>query len=119
MMKFSASVFPVAAVALLLLLTAPTAEGAISCTEVIGDLRPCISYLKSGSGNPPTACCAGASALANAATTSTDKRAACDCIKTAARALNPNPELAKDLPKKCGIDLPFTISASLDCTKLG
>ncbi|CAM8969670.1 unnamed protein product [Rhodiola kirilowii] len=89
----------------------------ITCTQVISDLRPCFSYLQSGSGKPPSACCAGASTLAEAAATSADRRAACECIKTASQALKPNPDLAADLPKNCGIDLPFAISATLDCSK--
>ncbi|CAM8963675.1 unnamed protein product [Rhodiola kirilowii] len=121
-MKFSASAFRLLAimvvvVVVVFLVAAPTAEAAITCTQVISDLRPCFSYLQSGSGKPPSACCAGASTLAEAAATSADRRAACECIKTASQALKPNPDLAADLPKNCGIDLPFAISATLDCTK--
>ncbi|XP_022151019.1 non-specific lipid-transfer protein 8 [Momordica charantia] len=94
-------------------------EAAISCSDVVTDLRPCVSYLVSGSGKPPAACCTGANALASAATTTADKKAACECIKSAAGSLNYNAKLAQDLPSNCGISLPFTVSASVDCSKIG
>ncbi|KAK3024631.1 hypothetical protein RJ639_043255 [Escallonia herrerae] len=103
---------------MLLLLLAPSSVAAITCSDVMKDLRPCITYLKSGSGKPPAPCCAGASALASAASTTADKRAACNCIKSAARSMNINTELAKALPGNCNIHLSFTISPSVDCSTI-
>ncbi|KAK2988078.1 hypothetical protein RJ640_002019 [Escallonia rubra] len=104
------------ALLMLLLLLAPTSD-AITCSDVINDLRPCITYLKSGSGMPPAPCCAGASAVASAASTTADKRVACNCIKSASQSLNINTALAKALPGNCNIHLSFTISPNVDCSK--
>ncbi|XP_038900062.1 non-specific lipid-transfer protein 8 [Benincasa hispida] len=93
-------------------------KAAISCNDVTKDLMPCVSYLVSGSGKPPSACCDGAKALSSAATTSADKKAACQCIKSAASNVNYNAKLAQDLPSNCGISLPFSISAGIDCSKI-
>ena len=92
-------------------------EAAIQCSDVIKDLTPCISYLRSGSGSPSTACCNGVSTLASAASTTADKRAACGCIKSAVPRIKPSTSAAQALPGSCGISLPFTVSTSLDCSK--
>ncbi|KAJ0462916.1 putative plant non-specific lipid-transfer protein/Par allergen [Helianthus annuus] len=46
-----------------------------------------------------------------------DKLAACNCLKSASRSLNPNPALAKTLPGNYGISLGFSMSANIYCTK--
>ncbi|KAJ4843547.1 hypothetical protein Tsubulata_007963 [Turnera subulata] len=104
-------------VVFLLILVPHSSDAAISCSDVIKDLRPCVNYLVKGSGKPPAACCAGASALQSAASTPADKQAACTCIKSAAQKINPNPQLAQALPANCGISLPFTVSPTVDCSK--
>lgn len=101
----------------MLLLLQESSEAAISCSDVTKDLTPCVSYLVSGSGKPPSACCDGAKALSSAATTTADKKAACECIKSAASNVNYNAKLAQDLPNNCGITLPFSVSAGVDCSK--
>ena len=97
-------------------LAAPAA--AITCSDVIKDLRPCINYLRSGSGAPPSPCCDGASSLASAATTTADKQTACNCLKSAAKSISLKPELAKALPGNCGITLPFQVDPNVDCSKV-
>ena len=84
-MKYSSVSVPAMAALMLLLVLAPAAEAVITCTDVIKDLRPCLNYLVNGTGTPPAACCAGATNLASAASTSADKKAACDCIKNAGK----------------------------------
>ncbi|KAK4416156.1 Non-specific lipid-transfer protein 8 [Sesamum alatum] len=106
----------VAATLVVVLLVAPAT--AITCSDVIKDLQPCVNYLKSGSGAPPAACCAGASNLASTATTTADKQTACSCLKSAAQNISLKPELAKSLPGNCGISLPFEVSPNVDCSKI-
>ncbi|KAG8391352.1 hypothetical protein BUALT_Bualt01G0178900 [Buddleja alternifolia] len=101
----------------LVFLVAPAAA-AITCSDVTRYLRPCDSYLRSGTGMPPAACCSGASSLARTATSKADRQAACTCVKNAAKRINVKPELAKSLPRNCGISLPFEISPAVDCTKI-
>ncbi|XP_061353958.1 non-specific lipid-transfer protein 8 [Gastrolobium bilobum] len=102
-----------------LIVLASTSEAAISCSDVIKDLKPCVSYLVSGSGQPPAACCSGAKALASAASTSEDKKAACNCIKSTAKSIKMNTQLAQALPGNCGITLSINISPNADCSKVG
>ncbi|XP_073148003.1 non-specific lipid-transfer protein 8 [Henckelia pumila] len=108
-----------AAFLLMLYVLLPSSEAAIECSDVIKDMQPCISYLRSGSGLPPDPCCTGASNLAAATTTSADKQAACTCLKNASKAINVKPELAQSLPANCGISLAFSISPDVDCSKIG
>lgn len=103
---------------LLLVVVAPlSSNAAITCSDVIKDLRPCVSYLQSGSGKPPSPCCAGVSALSSAATTTADKQTACNCIKNASKNLKVNTGLAQALPGNCGVSLPYTVSPTVDCSK--
>ncbi|GLT32012.1 hypothetical protein SLA2020_067070 [Shorea laevis] len=71
-------VFVAALPLVLLALLAPASEAAIFCSDVIKDLV-------NGTGAPPSSCCAGASALASAATSSADKKTACQCIKSGSK----------------------------------
>ncbi|XP_059651016.1 non-specific lipid-transfer protein 8-like [Cornus florida] len=116
-MKSSSQAVSFMSILMLLLLLAPSSEAAIACSDVIKDLRPCLSYLQSGSGKPPATCCAGVSALASAAKTTADKQTACNCIKNATSKVSVKPELAKALPSNCGISLSFTVSPNVDCSK--
>ncbi|PIA53967.1 hypothetical protein AQUCO_00900501v1 [Aquilegia coerulea] len=112
------STLAVSAVAILMLLLVSEPVTAITCSDVVKDLGPCMKYLGSGVGSPPVACCTGASNLAAAASTTADKKIACGCIKSTAQKINVNAAAAKDLPGKCGISLPFVVSTSVDCTKI-
>ncbi|KAE9590487.1 putative plant lipid transfer protein/Par allergen [Lupinus albus] len=114
-MKYSSTL----AAFMLLILVVSTSEATLSCSDVIKDLKPCISYLVSGSGKPPEACCIGAKALASSATNSEDKKAACNCIKSTAKSITLNSQLAQSLPGNCGISLSITISPNADCSKFG
>ncbi|KAL3832883.1 hypothetical protein ACJIZ3_007619 [Penstemon smallii] len=102
----------------LLIISSSPASTAITCSDVIKDIKPCFDYLKSGSGSPPGPCCAGASNLAATAQSTADKQTACGCLKNASKNINLKPELAKALPGKCGISLPFEVSPNVDCTKI-
>ncbi|KAL2491447.1 Non-specific lipid-transfer protein 8 [Abeliophyllum distichum] len=101
-----------------LLLAPSLSDAAITCSDVIKDVKPCITYLKSGSGKPPADCCTGASNLVSSATSTADKQAVCNCLKNAAKNININPELAKSLPGNCGFSLPYPISPTVDCSKV-
>lgn len=113
-MKSSSITF--AALMLLILITS-NSEASITCSDVIKDLKPCLSYLVSGSGQPPSACCSGAKALASVVSTSEDKKATCNCIKSTAKSVKINSQLAKALPGNCGINTPISVSPDADCSK--
>lgn len=97
-------------------LGAPIAEG-ITCGQVSSSLAPCINYVKSGGAVPP-GCCSGIKALNDAAKTTHDRQAACNCLKTAAANIpGINPNLAAGLPAKCGVNIPYKISTSTNCAR--
>ncbi|KAI3952809.1 hypothetical protein MKX01_006852 [Papaver californicum] len=92
------------------------AEGAISCGTVVSKLSPCTGYLTGGSLS--STCCAGVKSLYQAAQTS-DRQTVCGCLKKAAKAMsNIKMSNAASLPGKCGVSIPYTFSASIDCTKV-
>ncbi|KAI5655147.1 hypothetical protein M9H77_32334 [Catharanthus roseus] len=94
----------------------PGAE-ALTCAQVTGAVRPCIPYLTSNVALPPT-CCGGIKSLLSQAKTTPDRQTACNCLKTAARAFPINLAKAAALPGQCGVNIPYKISPSTDCTKI-
>ncbi|XP_020673699.2 non-specific lipid-transfer protein 1-like [Dendrobium catenatum] len=81
-------------------------------------LLPCLNYVRSG-GDVPSDCCGGLTGLVNAARTTDDRRAACNCEKSMAENLS-NDELNRieTLPDKCGVTLPYNFSPSIDCSQV-
>ncbi|CAJ2655501.1 unnamed protein product [Trifolium pratense] len=97
---------------------APISEAAISCGIVTSAVAPCINYVRGGPG-PSAACCAGIKRLNSAATTTPDRQAACNCLKSAAGAISGlNNNLAAGLPGKCGVNIPYKISTTTNCATI-
>ncbi|KAI7746900.1 hypothetical protein M8C21_018122 [Ambrosia artemisiifolia] len=95
----------------------PCAE-AISCGQVVSGLVPCLGYLTKGGAVPP-ACCGGVSGLNNAAKSTSDRQTVCACLKVAyASNSGINLSYASSLPGKCGVNIPYKISPSTDCSKV-
>ncbi|KAI3925079.1 hypothetical protein MKW98_009729 [Papaver atlanticum] len=93
------------------------AEGAISCGTVVSKLSPCIGYLTGGS--LPANCCTGVKSLYQAAQTTSDLQTVCGCLKNAAKSMtNIKMSNAASLPGKCGVSIPYTFSAAIDCSKV-
>ncbi|KAL7616725.1 non-specific lipid-transfer protein [Lactuca sativa] len=100
-----------------MVVAAPYAE-AITCGQVVSSLTPCIGYLTNGGAVPP-ACCSGVKAVNSAAKTTPDRQTACGCIKSASASMsNINAGNAASLPNKCGVNIPYKISPSTDCSKV-
>jgi hypothetical protein len=107
-----------AVVALVLLAAAATSEAAISCGQVASAIAPCISYARGQGSGPSAGCCSGVKSLNNAARTTADRRAACNCLKNAAAGVSGlNAGNAASIPSKCGVSIPYTISTSTDCSR--
>ncbi|KAF5747674.1 lipid transfer protein isoform 1.1 precursor [Tripterygium wilfordii] len=99
-----------------MLVAAPMAtDAAMNCGIVINLLRPCVDYLRGTKPLPP-ACCNGVRSLNSQASNTRDRQIACGCLKSAAGGVNAN--LAGGLPGKCGVNIPYKISPSTDCTKI-
>ncbi|XP_059435678.1 non-specific lipid-transfer protein AP10-like [Corylus avellana] len=93
----------------------------ISCTDAVIDLLPCQSFLVSyGPALPTDACCQGAQAVLNQATTIEIRKSLCECFKKVGKDMNVNPEKAKQLPSLCKIDtpVPIDIDPNMDCSKI-
>ncbi|KQJ89448.1 non-specific lipid-transfer protein 4.1 [Brachypodium distachyon] len=102
-----------------LLLSAFVTDAAISCGQVNSAVGPCLSYARGTGASPSAACCNGVKSLAAAAKSSADKKAACACLKSAAgRMSGLNAGNAAAIPSKCGVSIPYTISPSVDCSRV-
>ncbi|KAF3680491.1 Non-specific lipid-transfer protein 2 [Capsicum annuum] len=96
--------------------TALGAEG-LTCGEVTSNVAPCINFLRNN--GPLGICCNGIRRLANAAKTTQDRQFTCNCLKSAANAIpGINFSKAAVLPRTCGVNIPYKISPSTDCSKL-
>ncbi|KAI3977963.1 hypothetical protein MKX01_032340 [Papaver californicum] len=94
------------------------AEGAISCDTVESKLTECLGYLKGGALEP--GCCPAIKSLLAAVQTTSDRQAACNCVKNKSTEVPVNYGNAASLPSKCGIYIPYEmtqIRPSTDCTK--
>ncbi|CAN1166206.1 Non-specific lipid-transfer protein [Linum perenne] len=95
--------------------TAQIANGAITCGQVASSVGPCIGYI-TGKGPLTPACCGGIKRLNGAAASTPDRQAACRCLKSAAGGISGiNYGLAGGLPGKCGVNVGFPISQSVNC----
>ncbi|KAM0991717.1 hypothetical protein ACFX2I_010045 [Malus domestica] len=97
----------------------PKAEAAVTCGQMVSDLTPCISYVKTGGALAP-ACCNGVRTLFTLAQTNPDRQSVCNCLKQAINGIpytNTNAGLAAGLPAKCSVNIPYKISPSTDCKR--
>ncbi|XP_027334171.1 non-specific lipid-transfer protein 1-like [Abrus precatorius] len=109
----------VVAIMCMVVVSAPMAEATITCGQVTSALSSCIPYIQKG-GVPSKPCCSGVSQLNNAAKTTADRQAACNCLKNAAKGLgnNFNANNAASLPGKCGVSIPYKISTTTNCATI-
>ncbi|CAL4911944.1 unnamed protein product [Urochloa decumbens] len=107
-------------VAAVLLAAAATTEAAVTCGQVSSAIAPCLSYARGQGSAPSSGCCSGVRSLNSAARTTADRRAACNCLKNAARGISGlNAGNAASIPSKCGVSIPYSISTSTDCSRVG
>lgn len=103
---------------LCIVMSAYVAEAAITCGTVTSSLSSCIPYATGKVPTPPGGCCSGIKSLNNAAKTTTDRRAVCNCLKSLSGAISGiNYSLIGGLPGKCGVSIPYKISPSTNCNR--
>ncbi|XP_058757486.1 non-specific lipid-transfer protein A-like [Vicia villosa] len=91
----------------------------VSCSEAVSSLLPCLPFLEGSLPATPSAdCCTGATNLFNKANTTPIKRSVCQCLKDASTKFAVKPDRAAQFPQLCHINVPFPISASVDCSKI-
>nr|ADV02774.1 lipid transfer protein 1c isoform 1 [Ipomoea batatas] len=94
------------------------AEAAVSCTGVLNSVAPCIVYLNGdGIGPIPPTCCAGARSVELQTRTTPNRQAACRCLKPILNSF-PNPSAVSTIAPKCGVNLSFKITPSMDCAAI-
>ncbi|KAH6809233.1 hypothetical protein C2S51_027016 [Perilla frutescens var. frutescens] len=95
---------------------APPCAGVILCRTVYDRLNPCYDYV---TGNRPLGgCCGGVKRLYNEARTTPDKQSVCRCLKDVVRTHSRiNVAKAANLPRLCGVTIPYRISLNIDCSK--
>ncbi|TVU50613.1 hypothetical protein EJB05_01991, partial [Eragrostis curvula] len=106
-------------VALVAALLIADANAAISCGQVNSAISQCLAYARGSGAAPSAGCCSGVRSLNAVAKTTADRRAACNCLKSAAaRVSGLKAANAASIPSKCGVSLPYTISTSIDCSRV-
>ncbi|CAK9143825.1 unnamed protein product [Ilex paraguariensis] len=101
-----------------MVVVAPHEVGALTCGQIQAGLAPCLGYLRGGNVVPPK-CCDGIRALNSEAKTTADRQAACRCLQSAAKSISGiNLGKAAGLPGRCGVNIPYKISPSTDCSKV-
>ncbi|OEL13010.1 Non-specific lipid-transfer protein 1 [Dichanthelium oligosanthes] len=104
--------------AAVVLLAGAASVSAITCGQVSSAISPCLSYARGTGSAPSAACCSGVRSLKSQASTTADRRTACNCLKNAARSVSGlNAGNAASIPSKCGVSIPYTISTSTDCSR--
>ncbi|CAN6357393.1 unnamed protein product [Urochloa humidicola] len=102
-----------------LALVMSSASAAITCGQVASSLSPCIPYATGSASSLPAGCCSGVRSLNSMARSSSDRQAACRCLKSLATSLKKlNMGTVAGIPGKCGVSVPFPISMSTDCNKV-
>ncbi|TKW21766.1 hypothetical protein SEVIR_4G142800v4 [Setaria viridis] len=94
------------------------ARADIACPDVLNDMEPCLSFLQGGDASPSGQCCAGVRALYSAADTTADRRATCECLKTAYSQVHAQLSAARALPEECGLSLSYPITPDIDCNTI-
>ena len=103
------------AMLIVMVVSSPLAEAAISCGQVTNSLANCIGYLQKG-GAVPAPCCNGIKSLNSAAKTTADRQGVCNCLKSLSGKISGiNYGFAAGLPSKCGVSIGYKISPSTDC----
>ncbi|XP_070043868.1 non-specific lipid-transfer protein 2-like [Nicotiana tomentosiformis] len=91
--------------------------GHTCCGQVQSGLAPCLPYLQCR--GPLGSCCGGVKGLLGAARTPVDRKTACTCLKSAANAITgTNIGKVAGLPSACGVNIPYKISPSTDCSRV-
>jgi Protease inhibitor/seed storage/LTP family len=107
-----------AALVVILIMAAPATEAALSCGQVTGYIASCMQYAQGKAAAPSGQCCSGVRTLSTMASTTPDRQTACNCLKNAAKAINGL--IAGNIaavPSKCGVSVPYVISATTDCSR--
>ncbi|KAL4365287.1 hypothetical protein AHAS_Ahas07G0091000 [Arachis hypogaea] len=91
----------------------------MECPRVVGDIGQCLWYLRSIPyiTFPSQQCCDGLRNLESGLHSVQDRRDACNCVRAVSMIIAPFPTNARELPIRCGVQLPFPFSTAFDCSR--
>lgn len=102
----------------LMMVSTPYTASALSCSQALGKIAPCLPYLINSANTPSSSCCNGVSSLNKALTTTKSRQDACTCLKSRAQKLSSlNRSRVSSLPSKCHVHLPFSIGVGINCRR--
>lgn len=103
-----------------MMVSAAKAKTYLPCNEVVvNSLRPCVIDIAYGESVSDT-CCGGIKSLQHLAKTRAERTSICTCLE---QFLDGYPytddhvRLGAALPQKCGVNLPYMISPTMDCNR--
>ncbi|KAJ8758920.1 hypothetical protein K2173_002699 [Erythroxylum novogranatense] len=103
----------------LLLVTASKLGAAITCSEAVTTLLPCLPYLVGSPDVQPTAaCCIAVKSVNDQASTREVRRDLCKCFQSAAKSFPVDPDKAKAIPDLCHVQVPVPIDPTIDCNSI-
>ncbi|XP_078436603.1 non-specific lipid-transfer protein 1-like [Wolffia australiana] len=107
-----------AVVAVALVLLAPAVKAAVTCSQVYGQLGPCMSVVLYGT-QPSPDCCGGVKNILDVAQTTADRRSVCGCLKNAAQGISSSAiAAAAAIPRLCHIAMPYQIDPNVNCDRI-
>ncbi|KAL0413807.1 UNVERIFIED_CONTAM: Non-specific lipid-transfer protein 2 [Sesamum radiatum] len=90
-------------------------EAAIDCDTVVSYLKSCLPYVTNQ--GPLGSCCDGVKGLYSAAQTTADRQSVCNCLESLAGSYKDvDQNKAAGLPEQCGVNIPYKISPSTNCS---
>ncbi|KAL5572095.1 hypothetical protein UlMin_021692 [Ulmus minor] len=98
---------------------APPSAGGQTCSKIIQEMTPCLSFVRGKDADPSERCCEGAKELNDQVKSKEDRQTTCDCLKQAIGAVDDaDPQRISQLPQKCGIQVSLPpIDRNIDCSK--
>ncbi|KAK7287097.1 hypothetical protein RIF29_00135 [Crotalaria pallida] len=100
--------------------SSPKAQAVVTCGQVIGNLAPCVSYIRNGGRYVPQQCCNGIRTLSGLARSTADRQSVCNCIKNSVRGIpftSFNLNLANGIAQRCGVSTNYKLNPSIDCSR--
>ncbi|XP_051115959.1 non-specific lipid-transfer protein Lac s 1-like [Andrographis paniculata] len=92
-------------------------EATVKCSAVLADLSSCYNYVLNG-GQVPLPCCSGTQSLNEAANDTPNAQDVCKCIKIIVPKIGAKSDFVNNIPKICNVNIPYTYSDALDCSKV-
>ncbi|KAF1002385.1 non-specific lipid-transfer protein AP10-like [Apium graveolens] len=86
----------------------------ISCQDAVTKILPCELYLL-GFGDVSVPCCQGVAQLNQIASSKSELKSLCICLKQAAQQFHINADRARQLPDRCHVTTPVPIDPNINC----